>query len=108
MIILLTVVLSILGSKSYAADPYGVSAPSGKRWVVTFEDDFTKDREIDEKRSYSDASYYKCYTCLTELSRMLKVASSELRMSCRQKAVPMLHLLRAQKCNIVTRAPRSL
>ena len=56
VIILLTVVLSILGSKSYAADPYGVSPPSGKRWVVTFEDDFMKDREIDKKRVYLDSS----------------------------------------------------
>jgi len=48
--ILATSLLSALGSKNYAADPYGVSAPSGKHWVVTFEDDFTKDKEIDKSK----------------------------------------------------------
>ena len=60
-IILITSLLFIFGSKSYAADPYGVSPPSGRRWVVTFEDDFTKDREIDKKRSYLDASILQMF-----------------------------------------------
>ena len=43
VIVLVTSLPSSVGSKSYGADPYGVSAPSGKHWVVTFEHDFSKD-----------------------------------------------------------------
>ncbi len=43
VIILVASLLSTVGSDSYGADPTGVSPPSGKHWVVTFEDDFMKD-----------------------------------------------------------------
>lgn len=50
VIILVTSLLSTVGSTSYGADPYGVPPPGGKHWTVTFEDDFTKDREIDKNK----------------------------------------------------------
>ena len=50
VIILVTSLLSAVGTKSYGAEPYGISPPSGKQWTVTFEDDFTKDRQIDKNK----------------------------------------------------------
>jgi hypothetical protein len=32
-----TLLLSVVGSVSHGADPYGVSPPSGKQWTMTFE-----------------------------------------------------------------------
>jgi hypothetical protein len=43
-------ILSVAGSISYGADPYGVSPPSGKQWTVTFDDEFTKDRSINTNK----------------------------------------------------------
>jgi Glycosyl hydrolases family 16 len=37
-------------SLSYAADPYGVSPPSGKKWTMTFDDEFTQDKSIDTNK----------------------------------------------------------
>ena len=48
--------LAAIGSKSYGADPYGVSPPSGKQWAMTFEDDFTQDRSIDKNKWNGGAS----------------------------------------------------
>jgi hypothetical protein len=45
-----TFLLSAGGSKSYGADPYGVSPPSGKQWTMTFDDEFTQDGSIDKSK----------------------------------------------------------
>lgn len=42
--------LSTVGSISDAADPHGVSPPTGKRWTMTFDDEFTKDRSINTSK----------------------------------------------------------
>lgn len=42
-----TLLLSAVGSVSYGADPYRVPPPSGKKWTVTFDDEFTQDRSTD-------------------------------------------------------------
>lgn len=51
-----------MGSISYGTDPYGVSEtsgkhepyrvspPSGKKWTMTFDDEFTQDRSINKKK----------------------------------------------------------
>ena len=33
-----------------SAEPYGVAPPSGKRWVMTFDDEFTRDTAIDTNK----------------------------------------------------------
>lgn len=41
-----TLILSGAASLGYGADPYGVPAPSGKLWTMTFDDEFTQDASL--------------------------------------------------------------
>jgi beta-glucanase (GH16 family) len=38
------------GLHSHGAVPYGVSPPSGKKWTMTFDDEFTQDKSIDTSK----------------------------------------------------------
>lgn len=37
-------------SSSYGSDPYGVRSPTGKKWTMTFDDEFTQDKSIDTSK----------------------------------------------------------
>jgi hypothetical protein len=45
-----TLLLCAADSKSNGPNPYGVSAPSGKQWKMTFDDEFTQDNAIDASK----------------------------------------------------------
>ena len=37
-------------SRHNHTDPFGIAPPSGERWIMTFDDEFTKDRSIDKRK----------------------------------------------------------
>lgn len=45
-----SLLLCAVSSITYAFDPYGVTAPDGKHWALTFDDEFTQDTSIDTNK----------------------------------------------------------